>query len=76
MDYTWYPAYRSALLETDKPKIRARLLIAEEKIVARLRVLSQDHGGTTEERLAIAKALSGIKGLRTEVTDWKVENDA
>jgi hypothetical protein len=76
MDYTWYPAYRSALLETDKPKIRARLLIAEEEIVARLRVLSQDHGGTTEERLAIAKALSGIKTLRTEVNDWKVENDA
>ena len=71
MDYTWYPAYREAILETDQSKMRARLLIAEKKMVDRLRILSQDHGGTDEERKAIADGLNGIKNLRTETAGWK-----
>ena len=71
MDYSWYPSYREAILETDLPKMRARLVIAEKDLVDRLRVLSQDHGGTAEERQAIADALNGIKSLRTEIAGWK-----
>lgn len=71
MDYSWYPSYREAILETDQPKMQARLLIAEKNLVDRLRVLSQDHGGTVEERQAIADALNGIKSLRSEIAEWK-----
>jgi hypothetical protein len=71
MDYIWYPAYREAILETNPPRIRARLVIAERKLVDRLRVLSQDHGGTDEERKAMVDALNGIKNLRTEIAGWK-----
>ena len=76
MDYTWYPTYRSAILETDKLKIWLRLLIAEQEIVARLRVLVQDSGGTPEEREAMADALNCIKNLRTEIRDWKPSLDS
>lgn len=71
MDYPWYESYRAAILETDEPKVRTRLLIAEQKMVERLRLLSQDHGGTAEERQAIADALNAIKNLRTEIAGWK-----
>ena len=71
MDYSWYPSYRDAILETDKDRMPARLLVAEQQMVARLRVLSQDHGGTAEERQAIADALNGIKSLRSEIAGWK-----
>lgn len=71
MDYSWYPSYREAILETDHSRMRARLLIAEKKMVDRLRVLSQDHGGTVEERQAIGDALNGIKNLRSEIAGWK-----
>lgn len=71
MDYSWYPSYRDAILETDTERMPARLLVAEQQMVARLRVLSQDHGGTAEERQAIADALNGIKSLRSEIAGWK-----
>ena len=76
MDYSWYPAYRSAILETDKPRMRARLLFAEQEMVARLRVLAQDSGGTPEERYALAHALTGIMNLRAEVNDWNSRSDS
>ena len=65
--YTWTALYESALLETDAPKLRGRLLIAEQQMIARLRVLVQDHGGTEEERTAIADALNTIKDVRTQL---------
>lgn len=71
MDYPWYLAYRDAILETDPLKMRARLLLAEEKMVDRLRDLSQDHGGTDDERKAIVDALNSMKNLRTEIAGWK-----
>lgn len=75
MDYIWYPAYRSAMLETDKLRMRARLSFAEREMVARLRVIAQDHGGTPEERNALAHALTGIKNLRAEVNGWDSQSD-
>lgn len=76
MDYSWFPSYRDAILETDKEKMPARLLVAEQQMVARLRVLSQDHGGTAEERQAIADALNGIKSVRSEIAGWKRNSSA
>jgi hypothetical protein len=71
MDYSWYSAFREAILETNPPRSRARLVIAERKLVERLRVLTRDRGGTDEERQAIAAALNSIKNLRTEIAGWK-----
>lgn len=70
-NYTWYASYREAILETDRPKMRAQLLFAEKEMVQRLRVLSQDHGGTAEERQALADALNGIKNLRAEISELR-----
>jgi hypothetical protein len=70
--YAWYKDYRGAVLETDLPKQKERLLAAEHKIIARLRVLAQDHGGTPEEREAIVAALSGINALRSELSTRSV----
>ena len=64
--YSWSEPYRSALCETDGPKLKERLLLAEQQMVARLRILAQDHGGTDEERSAIADALKNIQKLRAQ----------
>ena len=71
MTHTWYESYRAAILETDWTKMQKRLQAAERKIHQRQRVLSLDHGGTTEERQAIADALHGISQLRMEARDWQ-----
>jgi len=69
--YIWYESYRAAVLETDWVKMMPkRIQAAESAIQERQRVLSLDHGGTPEERQAMANALSGMKGLRREVADW------
>jgi hypothetical protein len=72
-DYIWFDAYKSALLETDWTKIQKRLQLAESEIAKRQYVLSMDHGGTPEERQAIADALNGITVLRTEVAQWQTQ---
>jgi hypothetical protein len=69
-EYIWHDAYKAAILETDWTKIQERLQVAESEIRKRQQVLSMDHGGTPEERQAIADALNGMKILRTEVADY------
>ncbi|MGA2391317.1 MAG: hypothetical protein ABSF97_20320 [Candidatus Sulfotelmatobacter sp.] len=71
MTYVWYESYESVVLETDWTKMHERIQSAESKINDRKRVLSQDHGGTPEERQAIANALNSMCTLRTEVADWQ-----
>lgn len=71
-EYIWYEAYKAAILETDWTKMRERLQEAESEISKRQHVLSMDHGGTPEERQAIADALNGMKNLRTEVAEWQI----
>lgn len=69
--YSWHESYKAALLETDWTKMQERLQAAESEIRKRQHVLSMDHGGTPEERQAIADALNGMKSLRTEVAEWQ-----
>ncbi|HTC48763.1 MAG TPA: hypothetical protein VK722_15665 [Candidatus Aquilonibacter sp.] len=79
MTQTWQEAYRTAILETDWTKMQERLQTAESEIRKRQHVFSMDHGGTPEERLAMANALRGMKGLRADVNDWQnrqVSDDA
>ena len=69
--YIWYEAYKAALLETDWTKMRERIKAAESALHERQRVLSLDHGGTPEERQAIAGALNGIKVLERDAAGWQ-----
>jgi hypothetical protein len=71
MTYVWYEAYKTAVLETDWTKMQERLQSAESAIHERQRVLSMDHGGTPEERQAIADALNSVRVLQTEAAEWK-----
>ena len=73
MIYTWYESYRAAILETDGNKMPERLRSAELEIHERQRILSLDHGGTPEERQAMAAALNGVKALRTESAAWRTQ---
>ena len=71
--YSWHDVYKTAILETDWTKMQQRLQAAELEIQKRQHVLSLDHGGTPEERQAIADALKGMKNLKTEVAEWHNE---
>jgi hypothetical protein len=68
---TWQEKYKAAALETDWTKIQSRIQAAESTIQERQRVLSEDHGGTPQERHVIAEALRGLNCLRKEVTEWR-----
>jgi hypothetical protein len=71
MGYVWYDSYKAVIVETDWTKMQDRIQSAKSKINDRKRVLSEDHGGTPEERQAIANALNAMGTLRTEVADWQ-----
>ena len=68
--YSWQESYQAALLETDWTKRQERLQTAESEIHQRRLVLSQDHGGTDEERAALVNAMSGLRVLRMNVDSW------
>jgi hypothetical protein len=71
MTHPWYESLKAAILETDWTKMQERLQAAEREIHERQRVLSLDHGGTPEERVATADVLHGISHLRTEAGHWQ-----
>jgi hypothetical protein len=66
----WHQSYQEALLETDWTKMEERLRTAESDIHQRRLVLSQDHGGTEEERAALVNAMSGLRVLQMNVASW------
>jgi len=68
--HSWQESYQAALLETDWTKMQDRIQTAESEIHKRRLVLSQDHGGTPEEREALANAMSGLRVLRMDATSW------
>ena len=68
--YSWQESYRAALLENDWTKMQERVQTAESEIHQRRLVLSQDHGGTDEERAALVNAMSGLRVLRMNVASW------
>jgi hypothetical protein len=59
----------AALLETDWTKMSERLQAAEAELRERQGVLSEDHGGTAEERQAIVDAINGMRVLRREAIE-------
>jgi hypothetical protein len=68
--YSWQEAYQAALLETDWTKMHEWVQRAESEIHKRRLELSQDHGGTQEERDALVNAMSGLGVLRMNVASW------
>jgi hypothetical protein len=68
--YSWQESYQAALLETDWTKMQERVQTAESEIHQRRLMLSQDHGGTDEERAALVNAMSGLRVLRMNVASW------
>jgi hypothetical protein len=63
----WEPHYKAAMLELDASKLKERLQAAHIAISERLRILSQDHFGSPEERNAIADPLNGLSMLEREI---------
>jgi hypothetical protein len=68
--YSWQESYQASLLETDWTKMQERVQTAESEIHKRRLELSQDHGGTQEEREALVNAMSGLGVLRMNVASW------
>ena len=66
----WYEAYKAAMLETDWTKLEERILAAESAIRERHHEFSLNHGGTPEERQAMADALHRLEVLRQEAAWW------
>ena len=66
-DYVWEESYKAAILETHDKELPNRLHTAKAAIDKRLQEMQMDHGGTPEERLAIADALAGLNVLRREL---------
>lgn len=73
-EFDWHGSYRAALLETDWTRIVQRIREAESAIADRKHALSLDHGGTPDERQAIADALSGLNVLRGDAAAWRNRN--
>lgn len=68
--YSWQESYQAALVESDWTKVQERVQTAESEIHQRRLVLSQDHGGTDEERAALVNAMSGLRVLRMNIASW------
>ncbi|HUD64832.1 MAG TPA: hypothetical protein VMQ17_09650 [Candidatus Sulfotelmatobacter sp.] len=66
-DYPWQELYEAAVLETDDTELLKRLPVAKAAIDASLQELQTNHGGTSEEREAIRKALVGLTVLNREL---------
>ena len=70
-EYSWQELYRAAVLETDWTKMQDRIRVVQSAIHERQRVLSEDHGGTLAERLALANAINRMQVLRQEAVEWQ-----
>jgi hypothetical protein len=73
-NYCWQESYRAAVLESDWTNMEERVRTAEAEIHDRRLILSQDHGGTLEEREALVKALGALSALRLDAAVWLEKN--
>jgi hypothetical protein len=73
--YNWQDSYQAVLLETDWTKMVELIQRAESEIHKRRLELSQDHGGTQEERDALVNAMNGLRILRVDVASWLERQD-
>lgn len=70
-EYPWWGPYKFAVLETDRKKLKDRVIAAEQAIRARASLDGQVSG---DERIAIQDAMSALQMLRREsehdVSSW------
>jgi hypothetical protein len=69
--YSWQESYHAALLETDWTKMVELVQTAESEVHKRQLMLTQDHGGTNEERKALVNAMDDLKVLRVDAAAWR-----
>jgi hypothetical protein len=62
-EYPWWEPYKFAVLETDRGKLKDRVIAAEHAIRARA---SLDGQVSSDERIAIQDAMSALQMLRRE----------
>ena len=62
-EYPWWEPYKFAVLETDRKKLKDRVIAAEQAIRARA---SLDGQVSNEERIAIEDAMSALRMLKKE----------
>ena len=62
-EYPWWEPYKFAVLETDRKKLKDRVIAAEQAIRARALLDGQVSG---DERLAIRDAMSALQMLRRQ----------
>jgi replicative DNA helicase len=63
IEYPWWEPYKFAVLETDRKKLKDRVIAAEQAIRARALLDGQVSG---DERLAIRDAMSALQMLRRQ----------
>ena len=72
----WLKLYQLAAVETDWSMLGDRIRAAEIAIQQRLHELSVDHGGTSEENLAIVDIVQKLNSMRGELTRWRESKQA
>ena len=70
-NYSWQESFMRALLEVDCKKMEERIEAAQSEIQGRQRLFAEDHGGTAEERQAIADAINSLNVLRRDAAGWQ-----
>ena len=70
---SWVALYRTAMLELERAKMSGRITAARKEVVARVEKLHSMPGLHTEERRAIADALSGLRVLVEEEGRYDAE---
>lgn len=64
--YSWEADYIAAVLETDDARLAERINKANAALATRLNELASDHGGTSDEQVALTGALNGLLVLMKE----------
>ena len=64
--YPWEEFYEAAILEADHTRLPARVRTAQTAINSRIEQLEKGQDGSSEEREAIACALTRIRILKQE----------
>jgi hypothetical protein len=63
IEYAWWEPYKFAVLETDRKKLKDRVIAAEQAIRERA---SRNGQVSNEERIAIEDAMSALRMLKNE----------
>lgn len=71
----WFEKYNAAVLETNWTRLKGQIQAAESAIHDRQLGLFVDHGGSLEERDAMANALQGLRLLEEDVWHWKSQQN-